>query len=61
VIGERKQRENAKGVNELTDRIFYRGDKGIYQKAKAAAALAGKPVGKYIDEALEEKVKKETK
>ena len=42
----------------MTDKIFYRGDKAIYLKAKAAAALAGKAIGKYIDEALKEKIKR---
>ena len=40
------------------DRIYYRGDKEIYKKAKAQAAQEGKTVSKFIDEAIAEKLNK---
>jgi len=48
-------------TNKLTSPLFYRGNKEILKRAKVAAALSEKTLGKYIDEALEEKIKKETK
>ena len=38
------------------EKIFYRGDKELYKKAKAQAALEGKTVGAWIDEAIKEKL-----
>lgn len=38
------------------DKIFYRGDKELYKKAKSQAALDGKTVSSWIDEAIKEKL-----
>ena len=50
----------------MTDRIFYRGDKKVFVEAQIEAAKASKPgkrvtIGKYIDEALKEKIKRGNK
>jgi len=40
------------------DKIFYRGDKELYKKAKVKAIIQGKPVYQFINEAIKEKLEK---
>jgi len=45
----------------MTDKLFYRGDKELYRKAKAQAAIDSiggqrKTIGQWIDEAIKEKL-----
>jgi hypothetical protein len=51
-----KDQEKMRGIPKLKERIYYRGDKEIFRKAKSRAALEGKPVGDFIDEAIKEKL-----
>jgi len=38
------------------EKIYYRGDRDLKQKAKAQAAQEGKGLGDWIDEAIKEKL-----
>jgi len=44
----------------MSDKIFYRGDKAIYKQAKIAAAIADVKIGKWIDDAIREKLAKDS-
>lgn len=40
------------------NKIFYRGDPNLKQKAKAQAAIEGKSLGQWIDGAIREKLER---
>ena len=40
----------------MKDLIRYRGDRELFRKAKSQAAIEGRPVGQFIDEAIKEKL-----